>query len=95
MPSPTIGAAKVSEEWRRNEGRANSAGILLPLNTAHGDVWMWKKMETQDNPIQRGRYLVTLGGCDDCHTPKLSGTHAIPVPRHEAASFIPDRASSV
>ncbi len=26
---------------------------------------------TLENPIQRGEYLVTIGGCHDCHTPKL------------------------
>ena len=52
-------------------------------------------METQDNPIERGRYLVTLGGCDDCHTPKLAGTHAIPVPDTKRLVSIPDRASLV
>jgi mono/diheme cytochrome c family protein len=25
------------------------------------------------NPVERGRYLVTLGGCHDCHTPKTFG----------------------
>jgi hypothetical protein len=95
MPSLTIGAAKVSEEWRRNEGRANSAGILLRLNTAHGDVWMWKKMETQDNPIEDGRYLVTLGDCNDCRTPKIAGPDGIPVPDTKRLVSIPDRASLV
>ncbi len=23
------------------------------------------------NPVERGGYLVTFGGCDDCHTPKI------------------------
>jgi hypothetical protein len=23
------------------------------------------------SPVERGRYLVTFGGCDDCHTPKI------------------------
>jgi hypothetical protein len=23
------------------------------------------------SPVERGRYLVTIGGCDDCHTPKV------------------------
>ncbi|MGH7453473.1 MAG: hypothetical protein ACRENG_19140 [bacterium] len=22
------------------------------------------------NPVERGKYLVTIGGCHDCHTPK-------------------------
>jgi mono/diheme cytochrome c family protein len=25
------------------------------------------------NPVERGRYLTTLGGCNDCHTPKNFG----------------------
>lgn len=26
-----------------------------------------------ENSIERGKYLVTLGGCHDCHTPKIVG----------------------
>jgi mono/diheme cytochrome c family protein len=26
---------------------------------------------TADEMIERGRYLVTIGGCNDCHTPKV------------------------
>jgi mono/diheme cytochrome c family protein len=25
--------------------------------------------------VERGRYLVTAGGCSDCHTPKKMGPH--------------------
>ena len=25
------------------------------------------------SPVERGRYLVTVGGCDDCHSPKTFG----------------------
>jgi hypothetical protein len=32
-----------------------------------------------DTQLARGRYLVTLGGCNDCHTPKLLGPSG-PVP---------------
>jgi mono/diheme cytochrome c family protein len=28
---------------------------------------------TRQSPVERGRYLVTLGGCHDCHTPKKFG----------------------
>jgi hypothetical protein len=28
---------------------------------------------TQAEKIERGKYLVTIGGCHDCHTPKLFG----------------------
>jgi cytochrome c553 len=31
-------------------------------------------------PVERGKYLITLGGCHDCHTPKVMGPGAAPVP---------------
>jgi len=33
-----------------------------------------------ETPVQRGKYLVTLGGCNDCHTPKIPGPGGAPVP---------------
>ena len=27
----------------------------------------------QDDPVKRGEYLVTFGGCHDCHTPLMMG----------------------
>jgi mono/diheme cytochrome c family protein len=32
-----------------------------------------KKEMTQEEMIERGAYLVTIGGCNDCHTPKVFG----------------------
>lgn len=32
-----------------------------------------------ENLVEKGKYLVTLGGCNDCHTPKLPGSDAAPV----------------
>lgn len=31
------------------------------------------KQESAQNPVERGKYLVALGGCHDCHTPKIHG----------------------
>jgi len=31
-----------------------------------------------ENSVEHGKYLVTLGGCNDCHTPKLLGSGGIP-----------------
>ncbi|HWK11547.1 MAG TPA: hypothetical protein VNR64_15925 [Vicinamibacterales bacterium] len=31
------------------------------------------------SPVERGKYLVTIGGCNDCHTPKTLGPNG-PVP---------------
>jgi hypothetical protein len=28
---------------------------------------------TKEQKIKRGEYLVTIGGCDDCHSPKIMG----------------------
>ncbi|HEU4889541.1 MAG TPA: diheme cytochrome c-553, partial [Thermoanaerobaculia bacterium] len=30
--------------------------------------------------VQRGEYLVTIGGCNDCHTPWIMGKEGHPVP---------------
>lgn len=38
-----------------------------------------KKQMTQQELIARGKYLVTTGGCDDCHTPKIYTANG-PVP---------------
>jgi hypothetical protein len=32
----------------------------------------------QESPVERGKYLVTLGGCHDCHTPKVHGPDGAP-----------------
>jgi Cytochrome c len=39
-----------------------------------------KNQPTVDNPVERGKYLVTVGGCHDCHTPKVEGPGGLPVP---------------
>jgi hypothetical protein len=31
-----------------------------------------------ENSVERGKYLVTFGGCNDCHTPKLPGPGGTP-----------------
>ena len=36
-------------------------------------------MQAQD-PVARGKYLVTVGSCHDCHTPKQAGTGPVPQP---------------
>ena len=36
--------------------------------------------ENKPNSVDRGKYLVTLMGCHDCHTPKVQGPGGNPVP---------------
>lgn len=36
--------------------------------------------EEKENAVERGKYLVTLGSCNDCHTPKVQGPGGLPLP---------------
>jgi hypothetical protein len=62
---------------------------------------------TNEDPVKRGEYLVSITGCDDCHSPKvfnekgepqvdptkrLSGTPAnAPVPKYDASLTAPGK----
>jgi cytochrome c553 len=39
-----------------------------------------KRARTKENPVERGKYLVRLSGCNDCHTPKIAGPNGAPMP---------------
>ncbi len=58
---------ELSDRLRRDIGLIRSAlavAILVPALIA-----LPAPTAAQDAQIKRGRYLVTLGGCNDCHTP--------------------------
>jgi hypothetical protein len=38
-----------------------------------------KKPSATESPVERGKYLATIGGCHDCHTPKVEGPGSAPV----------------
>ncbi len=38
-----------------------------------------KEPAPNQSAIERGKYLVTFGGCHDCHTPKIPGANGVPV----------------
>jgi hypothetical protein len=38
-----------------------------------------KQEITLDSSVDRGKYLVALGGCHDCHTPKIQGPNGVPI----------------
>lgn len=38
-----------------------------------------KEQAEIQTPVERGKYLVALGGCNDCHTPKTPGSNGMPV----------------
>jgi len=37
------------------------------------------KMMTQGEAVERGKYLTTIMGCHDCHTPKIMDEHGHPI----------------
>jgi cytochrome c len=37
-----------------------------------------KEQTPTQSPVERGKYLVTFGGCHDCHTPKVPGPGGAP-----------------
>ena len=54
-------------------GRTIFLGItLLVLGCA-------EKKSAEPTAIERGKYLVTIGGCHDCHTPKVPGPGGAPI----------------
>jgi mono/diheme cytochrome c family protein len=38
-----------------------------------------KEPAATQSQVERGKYLVTFGGCHDCHTPKIAGPDGMPV----------------
>lgn len=50
-----------------------AALILVVLLTACNQNQPEKKVLTEQEMIERGKYLVTAGGCHDCHSPKVFG----------------------
>jgi Cytochrome c len=53
---------------------ALALGLLLVLVLA-GRSGIARGSETRIDPVQRGHYLVTIAGCNDCHTPFVVGEH--------------------
>ena len=47
----------------------NSSGVLLAVSLAFGIAADTLAGEPAAGAVERGRYLVTIGGCNDCHTP--------------------------
>jgi len=47
------------------------AGISLAL-------WIW--WERGLDPVERGKHLVRVVGCNDCHTPTIKGPGGLPIP---------------
>jgi len=59
---------------------------MLAIVVLHGpdvlaaDTKEKKPASSSEKQLERGRYLVTIAGCQDCHSPKVIGPHGAPVP---------------
>jgi hypothetical protein len=53
--------------------------MALSLNDAHAQTKPAPAQPAGDR-IARGQYLVTVGGCNDCHTPWKLGANGVPEP---------------
>lgn len=46
-------------------------GVVVLSASAFGACTSAEPVVQAPSPVERGRYLVGYGGCDDCHTPKI------------------------
>lgn len=51
----------------------SAAGVAILLTAAAGSEAQQRGGGAAATPVERGRYLVTITGCHDCHSPKVKG----------------------
>jgi hypothetical protein len=49
--------------------------IMMSCNNQNETKPLAQNNITMDSMVKRGEYLVTIMGCDDCHSPKVFGPH--------------------
>ncbi|MFN8252803.1 MAG: diheme cytochrome c-553 [Ferruginibacter sp.] len=52
-----------------------AASLLVTVFYACSNPAATKTPAVAEDPVKRGEYLVTIMGCDDCHSPKKMGPH--------------------
>src|SRR5688572_13267037 len=57
-------------------GARQAMFILLTCLAIYGCA---REQTSTQPPVERGKYLVTFGGCHDCHTPKIPRPDGPPV----------------
>jgi len=56
----------------------NSGFVLFVAVVATLAASCSKQEAVEQSPVERGKYLVVVGGCHDCHTPKIQGPDGTP-----------------
>lgn len=65
------------------------SGIILTISQINCSGGNENKPMTQQELISHGKYLVTVGGCDDCHTAKIYTSNGpVPDTTRRLAGFI-------
>ena len=58
---------------------AVSTGIIIACNSSDNAATTTETSDTTStasaDPVSRGKYLTTIGGCNDCHSPKIMTVH--------------------
>lgn len=54
-------------------GSTAGVAIILVAAATSGSAQQGRGATGASTPVERGRYLVTITGCHDCHSPKLPG----------------------
>lgn len=64
--------------------------IIMSCNSSSGKTKdPLPKKTKEEELIQRGSYLVTVGGCDDCHSPKIMGPNGPEIDMERRLSGFP------
>jgi hypothetical protein len=53
---------------------------LAALSIAGISLALWVRWERGLDPVERGKHLVRVVGCNDCHTPTIKGPGGLPIP---------------
>jgi mono/diheme cytochrome c family protein len=66
----TVLAAFATGACERPKPDVNTSGLNAPASSAPATA---APAAPAEDPVQRGEYLVLVGGCNDCHTPMKMG----------------------
>jgi len=71
---------------------AGMVAFIVSCNTAATGDQNVAKAAAKDSLLKRGEYLVTIGGCDDCHSPKKMGPRGPEIDmEHRLSGYPADR----
>ena len=63
----------------RCRGKMFNGVKMLLIGALVATVACGDRKPAAQSPVERGKYLVTITGCHDCHTPKIEGPGGKPV----------------